>query len=128
MRERQARLDAVNARVVLISFEPPAALADYGRRQRLPYELLSDEALLSYDAFGLGRKGGPRLLTPGIVAVYLRGLVRGRWPRLTTSDRGRLGGNVVVDRAGRVVYLYRSTVAEDRPPIDELLRALGEAG
>jgi hypothetical protein len=35
-----------------------------------------------------------------------------------------LGGDFVVDRAGVLVYTYRSTRPDNRPPVDDLIAAV----
>ena len=48
--------------------------------------------------------------------------------RRPTEDTRQLGGDVVVDRDGRLAYLFRSSEPDDRPAVDELVDAIRRCG
>jgi len=113
--------------VVVVSFEPPQRLRQFLAQERLPFPILSDPTRAAYRAFGL-RRGAPRQVwTLHAARVYLRGLLRGRLPRLPRADIHQLGGDVVLGPDGAIVYLYRSQETADRPPVAELLAAVRRA-
>jgi len=47
--------------------------------------------------------------------------------RRPTEDTLQLGGDFVVGRDGRLVYVYRSKGPADRPPVDDLIAAARRA-
>lgn len=110
--------------MVAVTFEPPAAVEEFSRSERLSYPVLSDPGRRLYAAFGLRRKPLVRLMTRSILATYARGLVSRRWPRLPRGDLGQLGGDFVLDGNGVVVFAHRSMEADDRPPIEAILAAV----
>jgi hypothetical protein len=48
---------------------------------------------------------------------------RFRWPR---QDARQLGGDVIVDRSGRIAWVYRSRNPADRPSTAEVVRRIDE--
>lgn len=133
LRGQQGDLDRYRATVVVVTFERhrtfrlPAAVGQFSRSEGLSYPILSDPGRRLYAAFGLRRKSVIRLLTPSIVATYLRGLGSGRWPRLPRGDLGQLGGDFVLDAHGLVVFAHRGRDAADRPPIEAIVAAVRAA-
>ena len=125
--EQQDRIDRLGALVLAITFEPPAAIEKFSRHERLPYSVLSDSDRRLYAAFGLTRQRLARLLRPSALAAYLRGLGHGRWPRIPRGDLEQLGGDVALDRQGRVVFVHRSRDVADRPPVEAILAAVEAA-
>ena len=127
LREHQDELDQLGAVVVGVSFEEPSVIARFAERESLPYPILSDPERKAYRAFGLTRGGTTQVWSPNALRTYVRGLLRGRLPRLPRADVAQLGGDFVLDRQGRVVYEYRSKESADRPAIDVLLNAVRAA-
>jgi hypothetical protein len=123
------RLDELgDAEVVVICFSGPAYVADYQRRTLHPLRLVVDEERASYRDYGFGR--GSRRAIWGLRTwrAYVRLLRAGRSLRRPTEDTRQLGGDVVVDRDGRLAYLFRSSEPDDRPPVDELVDAVRRCG
>ena len=42
------------------------------------------------------------------------------------EESSQLGGDLLVDREGSILYLYRSERSDDRPSMDALADALGK--
>ncbi|MEZ5102754.1 MAG: AhpC/TSA family protein [Thermoleophilia bacterium] len=125
MRER---LDAIGAGAVFVAFDEPPLLAQglLAGLDPLPYPVLTDPARSSYRAWGLGRGSVAGIwLDPRVWARYARLLARGERLRAPGSDTLQLGGDFVVDAAGRITYA-RPQERDDRPPVSQLVRALGE--
>ena len=123
MGERLDELDG--AAVVLVTFTRPRNLRGYRARFGIPYPVLADEERAVYRAYGLGRGPWWRVWGPATVRAYTR-LVRGgaRLQR-PSEDTLQLGGDFVVGPDGRLRYAYRSKGPADRPPVDDLIAAVG---
>jgi hypothetical protein len=65
-----------------------------------------------------------------VVLRYLGLIFRGARPRRPGEgeDVLQLGGDFVLDGAGRLVFAHRSAEPTDRPPIGQLLEAVERAG
>ena len=118
------RLDELGT-ALFVAFDAPERLQDsllHGLE--VPYPVLVDRQRSAYRAWGL-RRGS--LLTvwgdPGVWRRYASELAHGARLRRPGADTLQLGGDLVVDVAGTVVY-SRPQRRDDRPPVAELLRAL----
>ena len=122
------RLDELgDAEVVVVTFTRQRNLAGYRRRFVDPLTVVSDEERRVYRAYGLGR--GPWWRVYGVATLrrYVELLRRGRRLERPTEDTLQLGGDVVVDREGRLAYVHRSRRPDDRPDVDELVAAVRAA-
>ena len=125
MRDRLGDLgDAV---VALITFTRQRNLRGYRSRFGLPFAVLTDETRATYRAYGLGRGRWWRVWGPATLRAYgrlIRGGARAGRPK---EDTLQLGGDFVIGRDGRLLYAYRSTSPDDRPPVDELVAEVAGA-
>jgi peroxiredoxin len=112
------------AAVVLITFTRPRNLHGFRRRLALAYPVLADETRAVYHAYGLRRGTWWRVWGLKSVRAYGRLLHQGGRLERPSGDTLQLGGDFVVDRDGRLAYAYRSTGADDRPSVDDLLDAV----
>lgn len=119
------RLRAAGVSVLTVSQATPAVLATFLRARPQPVPVVCDPDRAGYRAFGLGRTSWPNFFRPSVVWNYLRLVARGGRVRMPYpgEDVLQLGGDFLLDRAGRVVFAYRSRTATDRPGIDALLAA-----
>ena len=115
-----------DAAVALVTFTRQRKLRGYRSRLELPYPVLADEERASYRAYGLGR--GPWWQVWGLptLRAYSRLLRGGARLHRPTEDVHQLGGDFVVDREGKLAYVYRSRSPADRPAVDDLVRAVNE--
>jgi hypothetical protein len=127
LRDRKHLLDALDASVLVISFEDPATLQQFGWFRDLPFAMLSDPSRRLYGAFGLRTRSLLRLLDRETLMAYARALLHGHLPHLRRTDLRQLGGDVVLNRAGDAVFVHRSATPADRPPVEVVLRALRDA-
>ena len=120
------QIDELEVRLVIVAFAPAESLLGYQRRQRLDDLLvLADPDRRAYAAFGLGRGSVLRVwLDPPVWLRYLQLLARGRRPEAAHEDTLQLGGDALVDSAGRIAWIYRSRGPEDRPSVAEIHAAL----
>ncbi|HXG36727.1 MAG TPA: SelL-related redox protein [Dehalococcoidia bacterium] len=128
LRQRRETLEGeFGARIVVVSFESPAELAAFARREGSDFLFLSDPKRRAYAAFGLAAKPTLwRLFSPATVIEYLRGFLAGRPPRLPRhgTDTHQLGGDVIISQTGEVVFVHRSREPADRPSFAQLEAAL----
>ena len=97
MRDRLAEF--ADAEVVVITFTRPRNLAGFRKRFVAPLTVVADEDRDVYGAY-LDRPD---------------------------DQEEQLGGDFVVGRDGRLVYVFRSKGHDDRPTVDELIEAVREA-
>lgn len=109
--------------VYAVTFESPERVRAYRQREQLAFPILRDPRRDAYRAFGLAR-GAREALGARTVGYYARQALRGRLPRLASSDWRQLGGDALLDRRGNVCWVYRSREPADRPAIAELLAAI----
>ena len=123
------RFREVGVNVLTISQAKPALLAMVLRQSPRPFPVVSDPDRTAYRAFGLERTGFWSFLRPSVLWGYLRLILRGSKIRkpYEGEDVYQLGGDFLLDRAGRIVYAYRSRTATDRPAIADLLAAVPDA-
>lgn len=117
--------------LVVVSQAKPNVLASFLKRYPKPYPVVGDPTRAAYKAFGLERTSLLSLVRPDVLLIYLWRMLTGTRARAPYrgEDVMQLGGDFIVDQAGRVVFAYRSRVATDRPSVAKLLAAVpGRAG
>ena len=122
-RERE-ELEHRDIHVLLISFEPLERVRHYVVEDEFEWPILSDESRELYKAYGLGRSSVLRTwLSPRTIAYYCKAAFSGKKIRRPTSDTGQLGGDFLIDPAGRIAFAFRSTEPADRPTVRQILEA-----
>ncbi len=127
LREHGEEIAGLGA-VVAVTFEDPPRIRRFVERERIPFPVLSDRDRRGYAAFGLGRANPGELWTLKSLRAYVQGALRGRLPASPLGDVAQLGGDVVLDPGGRVVWIHRSAEPADRPDVRTIVRALRDAG
>jgi peroxiredoxin len=124
-----AELRALGGEAVAVSFTPPGRVAAYLQTHPLPFPAVSDPERAAYRALSLGRTSWASFLRLNVLARYLKLMFRGWRPEAPAKgeDVLQLGGDFVIDAAGRLAYAYRSRTATDRPPAQALLEAVQAA-
>lgn len=120
------RAEFGDARLLCVTFVEPALLAAYERELALDgIEFFGDPARASYAALGFERASFARVwLHPAVWRRYAALIARGRRPHPPGQDVYQLGGDAVLDAGGRLRWVFASAGPEDRPTVEELLRAL----
>ncbi len=114
----------------VITFADAPALAAFAREPELRgLPVFGDPDRRLYAAFGFGRGSVARVwLDPRAILHDLALRVPGRGPGrssgLVRQDTLQLGGDVVIDAAGRVRWVYASRGPEDRPSIASIIDAM----
>ena len=118
------RREELGRRLAVVTFAQAPMLALFERGLDLPFAYYGDPERAAYDALGFGRASKARVwLDPRVWARYGQLLARARRPRAPQGDTEQLGGDVLVDAAGRIEWIYRSTGPEDRPSVGQILSA-----
>lgn len=113
-----------DARIAVVTFADPSRLAAHRARLEVPFPVLTDPTLATYHEFGFTRGNRRAIWNPSTLRFYA-GALRSRRPLARpTEDIYQLGGDVVIDAAGRLVYRYASAHSDDRPPAAELVAAV----
>ena len=121
---RDRRNEFGDAEVAVVTFADPRVLAGFRRRFVEPLTVLSDKDRVEYRSFGLGRGPWYRVWGWRTIKEYGRLLRDGMKMERPAADSLQLGGDFVIDRAGRLAWSYPSARPDDRPSVDELLAAV----
>jgi len=114
-----------NTDVVLVAFHDPELLmAKMLHDLELPYVLLLDRSRQAYARWGLGRAGLKSVLSPGLYWASLKLFLKREPSMGTTPHYNQLGGDFVVDRAGKLVFVNRMRSFYDRATVPDMLAAL----
>lgn len=117
--------DLGDTAVAAVTFADTGRAAAHREHLDLPFPLLADPERAVYRRFGLDRAPLWRIYNPGTLRLYGQLLRRGRRLRRPVEDTRQLGGDFVIDGTGRLAAAFRSRSPDDRPPIGELVAAVG---
>jgi hypothetical protein len=121
LRQHTAEIESLGLQVLVVTFEAANVAADYVLETGLPWIVLLDPTRSLYTAYEMGRGRWWKIWGPGTWWAYARLLARGERPSRPTGDVDQLGGDVLVDPAGRVVVWHVGDGPADRPAIPSLL-------
>ena len=126
MRGRYREFQAKGADVAAIGMGIPEMAADFREKQDVPFPLLVDRTKETYRALEMKRGTLWEVAGPPVWLRYAKGLLGGHSQAIEKpkQDPLQLGGVVVTDRGGDVLYEFRSSTSSDNPPIDDVLAAL----
>ena len=127
MRRRYDEFRARGAEVLAIGFDPLERAERYAREEGLSFPLLVDPERRVYRAYGLEQGALWRFLLPAVPLGYLRLIAAGRRVQRPQEGPLQLGGDFVVDPAGRLALVHPSKGPTDRPTVAELLAAVEQA-
>ena len=128
MQSAQKEFEEHGVGIVVVSFAKPERLSHCQRVQAWPFTLLADPQCGAYSRFGFQRLAWYRLFSWATVKVYARLLLRGRriefygW-----DDYFQSGGDLLIDRDGRLHFVYHSCDPVDRPGVSQLLEEVRKA-
>lgn len=128
VRSRQQDLDAANAVLLVIAAEPLESLSKVAQEEKWTGPVLADPDRGVYRTYGLSRLPWYRVFTPKAALLYLGFILQGRFPGKPGQDVMQQGGDFIVDREGTIRFAKTGSRSHDRPPIDDLMRALRSLG
>jgi hypothetical protein len=120
----QATLEGTG--VVLLAIGPgtPAELGRYRDLLGLTMPLLSDPTWQSHSAYGMGRASARQtFLSPRHWIRYASLIARGSRPERPRQNILVLGGDVLLDADGEIVWAHHSRHLDDYSSVDVLRRA-----
>ena len=87
--------------------------------------MLADPKRIAYQAFALKRLSWLRVFSPSTLRLYFRLLREGKkLQSYGKDDYYQAGGDFLIDRDGNILFAHRSRDPADRPPPEQLLRAI----
>lgn len=113
--------------IAAITFAEPNALAAHRAHLELPFPILADPDRILYRQFGLGRGSLRQIWNPGTLKLYAQLIGKGRRLRRPTQDMRQLGGDFVIDSAGRLSAGFWPSSPDDRPRVADLIAAVHAA-
>ncbi|PZR98762.1 MAG: hypothetical protein DLM69_08250 [Candidatus Chloroheliales bacterium] len=126
LRQDYRRLAAANLKLVVITPNPTAAVAEYQTEHQLPYPILSNNDLAAYKRYGLGRLSTLHELNPLTWLRHLPQTIKQGIASSKNTDMEQLGGVFVIDNGGTLRYVHVAYDAPDNPPTAEILAAAQE--
>lgn len=114
-----------DATIAVVTFAAPERLAAHRAHLGVRFVFLTDPDRSLYRALGAERGTARQIWSPGTLRMYARLLRRGRHLRRPTEDIHQLGADAVVGRDGRLRYLALPTSPDARPPVSQMITALG---
>ncbi len=118
----------IGADIAVVTFSQPDFLRAFEEQMGLPFRIYADPDRAVYRAFGFERGSFARVwLDPRVLLRYAQLLRRGRRLQRSDQDMLQLGGDVVIDRRGRLAWIHRSEGPEDRPTVETVASAVRQA-
>ena len=127
--QARTEIERLGAGVIFVAHNDPELLtAKMLHDLELPYTLLLDRARTAYARWGLGEAGMRSWLSLGLywaaLTTALKVWLKKESSLGTAPGRAQLGGDFVVDRTGKLVFVNRLKSFHDRAKITDLLAAL----
>lgn len=112
--------------VAVVTFTDTERLLEYSEMHDLDVPVLTDPSRAAYKAYGLGRGSVRRVWGWRATRHYWNIVRKGsmRDLRRPVEDSLQLGGDFVVDPEGILIYGFWGDGPDDRPPVDDLIRAV----
>jgi hypothetical protein len=120
LRRHGDEVERLGLEIVVVTFEARGRAEEYVRQTGLRWPLLIDRRRVLYSAYGMGRGRWSAIWGPATWWAYLRLIGRGYRLKRPTSDIRQLGGDVLVDPAGRVALHHVGEGPADRPAVAAL--------
>jgi len=114
-----------DAEIVVVTFADPARLAAYRSHLGVGFTFVADVDRRLYRLLGAARGSRRQVWSSGTLRMYARLWRAGRRPSWPTEDMYQLGADAVVGRDGTLRYLSLPPTPADRPPVTDLIDALG---
>ncbi len=125
MQQDERTFQELDTFIVVVTFERGPQARAYADDTGLGWPILVDETRALYRAYGMLRGKKWDIWGPRTWWAYTKELFRGRAPGVTGlySDTSQLGGDVLIDPAGRVKFLHVGSGPADRPSVAALVAA-----
>ncbi len=129
MLEHYEEIQRLGGEVLAVSFTGPERLRSHLQIHPLPCPVAGDATFKAYHQFELGRTTWLAMLRPVVIFRFVRKILHGWLPEKHPpgEDLLQLGGDFVIDRQGRLAFVYRSAHPMDRPSAGAILEAVRSA-
>lgn len=124
MSGRYDEFTAKGADVAAIGMGIPEMAADFREKQDVPFPLLVDRTKQTYRALEMKRGTLWDVAGPPVWLRFAKGIFGGHGVDKPKQDPLQMGGVLVVDRGGDVLYEFRASASSDAPPIEDVLAAV----
>ena len=120
MRQHEDELDTLDLRPVVVTFQASPLAEAYVLETNLEWPIVSDESLTLYSAYGMHHGRIWDVWGPATIWVYLRLMMRGKWPHAPAGNVHQLGGDVLIDPQGIVRLHHVGSGPADRPSVQSI--------
>jgi hypothetical protein len=121
--ERQGDIEARGAQLIAIGNGRAEWARAFIEAEGVDFPVFVDPSRQSYDAFGM-KRGTSKVMTLRGVGHATRATTQGFRQTATRGDPLQIGGVVVFDADGEILYTHVEEEAGDLADIDEVLAAL----
>lgn len=132
VKDNLENLVAKNTKVLLIYYEDREHARQWIEQQNSPFDMLLDEKRSVYHFFGLGRDANHALGSLQVQECFIRDMARtGKYDTLFENltnldvppgiDFFQKAGNFLLDRQGKLRWLYKAPGATIRPSMEDIL-------
>ena len=103
----------------------PAAAADFREEREVPFPLIVDQKKETYRALEMRRGNLWEVAGPPVWLRFAKAFLSGHGVQpKPKQDPLQMGGVIVADTGGKIVYRYTSEASSDNPPTDEVIAAI----
>jgi hypothetical protein len=120
LRRHEDQVERLDLEIVVVTFEARERAEEYVRETGFRWPLLIDRRRVLYSAYGMGRGQWWAIWGPATWWAYIKLIGRGQRLKRPTGDIHQLGGDVLVDPAGRVALHHVGKGPADRPAVEDL--------
>jgi peroxiredoxin len=122
--DRREEFEAKGAGIVAIGMGRPEMAAHFRDERDVPFPLIVDHDKKTYKALELKRGNLWDMAGPQNWLRYTKGILAGHGVAAPKQDPSQMGGVVVVEAGGKIVYVHRGEIPADNPMVDEVLEAV----
>ncbi|MBI3164710.1 MAG: AhpC/TSA family protein [Anaerolineales bacterium] len=124
MCDQQNEFSKLNTRVFVISFGTLPAVQEWLKETCGNFTVLLDRERTIYNTYGLERSK-LRSKSPRTLWLYFTRWLQGqKFHDSHGDDTSQLGGDFIIDRNGKLRFIYPSHDPADRPSVEKLLAVL----
>ena len=124
MREHEAELAELSAKVAVVTFEAGFLARQYIEESGLIWPLLIDENRELYRGYGMLAASFWDIWGPKTWLAYARGIMAGQKLRRSQGDIAQRGGDVLIDPSGMVRLHHVGEGPADRPSVASILDSI----
>jgi hypothetical protein len=120
--EHKETLDKLGVSLLILTFEPRKLAETYQQESVTPWPLLIDESRHLYHQYNMFRAGFWDIWGPRTWWAYIKELLNGNIPTLSSGDTHQRGGDVLINGKGIVQLHHVGAGPADRPSVESILR------